>query len=87
MVASIEMSYAHSEFCLLFCDGIIHASPQDSDRDDEQYQLARFLRLLEQPEIVDGELSTEDVTNALDEMLVAGGSLSLKLLGASGVNE
>ena len=33
----------------------------------------------------DGELSSEDVTSALDEMLVAGGSLSLKLLGATEV--
>ena len=33
----------------------------------------------------DGELSSHDVTCALDEMLVAGGPLSLKLLGASGV--
>lgn len=34
-----------------------------------------------------GELSKDDVTCALDEMLVAGGSLNLKLLGASEVKE
>ncbi len=33
-----------------------------------------------------GELSMEDVTSALDEMLVAGGSLNLKLLGATELN-
>ena len=32
-----------------------------------------------------GEISSADVTNALDEMLVSGGSLNLKLLGATGV--
>ena len=35
----------------------------------------------------DGELSSQDVTSALDEMLVAGGSLSLKLLGAAKVDD
>lgn len=34
-----------------------------------------------------GEISSADVTNALDEMLVSGGSLNLKLLGATGVNQ
>ncbi|WP_442508398.1 AAA family ATPase [Novipirellula sp. SH528] len=32
-----------------------------------------------------GEINSEDVSNALDEMLVSGGSLNLKLLGASGI--
>lgn len=32
-----------------------------------------------------GEVSIEDVTNALDEMLVTGGSLNLKLLGATDI--
>ncbi|QDT80620.1 ATP-dependent zinc metalloprotease FtsH 3 [Gimesia maris] len=32
-----------------------------------------------------GEISSADVTNAMDEMLVSGGSLNLKLLGATGV--
>ena len=32
-----------------------------------------------------GELSSEDVTSALDEMLVSGGGLNLKLLGAAEV--
>ncbi|QDT22646.1 AAA family ATPase [Gimesia chilikensis] len=32
-----------------------------------------------------GEISTEDISNALDEMLISGGSLNLKLLGATGV--
>ncbi|WP_417388823.1 AAA family ATPase [Gimesia sp.] len=34
-----------------------------------------------------GEISSADVTNALDEMLVSGGSLNLKLLGATRVNQ
>lgn len=34
-----------------------------------------------------GEISKEDVTSALDEMLVAGGSLNLKLLGATEVQD
>jgi hypothetical protein len=34
-----------------------------------------------------GEISSADVTNALDEMLVSGGSLNLKLLGATGVDQ
>ena len=32
-----------------------------------------------------GEVASEDVANALDEMLISGGSLNLKLLGASEV--
>ena len=32
-----------------------------------------------------GEINSADVANALDEMLISGGSLNLKLLGASGV--
>ncbi|WP_197994681.1 AAA family ATPase [Gimesia panareensis] len=34
-----------------------------------------------------GEISSADLTNALDEMLISGGSLNLKLLGATGVNQ
>ncbi len=32
-----------------------------------------------------GDISSEDVVSALDEMLISGGSLNLKLLGASDV--
>lgn len=32
-----------------------------------------------------GEITSEDVSNALDEMLISGGSLNLKLLGAASV--
>ena len=32
-----------------------------------------------------GEITSEDVAKALDEMLISGGSLNLKLLGASKV--
>ena len=34
-----------------------------------------------------GEISKEDVTGALDEMLVAGGALNLKLLGATDIHQ
>ena len=34
-----------------------------------------------------GEISIEDISNALDEMLISGGSLNLKLLGATEVEQ
>ena len=34
-----------------------------------------------------GEITSEDVASALDEMLISGGSLNLKLLGASKVED
>jgi tetratricopeptide (TPR) repeat protein len=55
-----------------------------ADRGDIYRKLGRYKEALAPPRSRhgDGALATEDVERALEEMLVAGGSLNRKLLGA-----
>ena len=52
----------------LFVLGLfMFSNSQDNDRDDEQYQLARFLRMLDQPEIMDELEIVESQRIEIDE--------------------